>query len=453
MATLQRVLNLVLATLGVTAGAAFLCFVFNSVAHAQWISPSFWKQHDETITISTVAQSVYEGDCSGAFTIQNNNWLGVAAKPPANVTVSLSGTNVTFYSNNSCSLAITTTTIATYATSMTVYFVATTTGSLTITASTTSPYHYPNSTSQTETITTNPFVWTGGGADANWTTAANWSGGAAPGSSDTAVFDGTCSTNCSPTINANISLAGIRLESGYAGTITQGSASSVTVQDFIQFAGAYVGSAGGMTASVNFSLDGGSFTSGAQTITANSGWGIHSGTQNLTGSTFYFTGTAGMWAGAITYDNVEFGGSSVSNSTSPMNISGNLTILTTQTDSGTYNVAGNLTLTGGLGTGSATIVLNGTSAQTVSSTLAWPSGGIKDSNTTAVVTQSSAMSAGTSSGLTLSSSSASWNMAGYALTVNTLTLNGGTITKNGGTLTVGGTVVGTGSLYGGTVNP
>src|SRR3954464_9544422 len=33
-------------------------------------------------------------------------------------------------------------------------------------------------------------VWNGGGADDNWTTAANWVGGAAPVAGDVVVFDG-----------------------------------------------------------------------------------------------------------------------------------------------------------------------------------------------------------------------------------------------------------------------
>jgi hypothetical protein len=45
------------------------------------------------------------------------------------------------------------------------------------------------------------------------------------------------------------------------------------------------------------------------------------------------------------------------------------------------------------------------------------------------------------------------DMAGFALTVKSLSLNGTVVTKGGGVLTVNGSVAGTGSLFGGTVNP
>ncbi len=699
------------------------------IAHAQWLTPAFWKRHTPTLVITTATQSIAEGLCSGAFTIETTTVPGTVVKPSSTVTVNLSGpAGVTFYSDPMCSQTTTTTLIATTATSNTVYFVDTSVSSPTLTVSATG---YVGAT-QTETVNTNNFVWTGAGADANWTTAANWSGGVAPGSWNVALFDGTCTSNCSPTINANISVAGIRMASTYAGTITQGSGYTValgtqnSLYGFVELAGTFIGSTAGL--SIYHSVfAGGTFTAGAQTITltgggANEGWYVYSGaTVNMAGSTLYFDVGGGNYdisPSTVTYNNVEFGGGGdawiaganpmiiagnvTTNSTSgwtvnggTLDISGNVTLTNyggtdpwnmatwvfdgsgTQTisstasgeigtvkfdstgtvsilnpltvtgswyytagtvnlngngitfksaanynvsnaiaftnltlsatgtlsatanpitvsgdltiASGTYNatmdVAGNLTVSGGNnangyakivldGSGTQTVTqtggsipsinfdsagtvsvasaltvmgswtytagtvnlngygvtfdiqnynfysitpgslafnnltfdyltsqyitlnanltvngnltiagtntnsidghvldvtgnvtftgnaagttainLDGTSAQTVSGSATWPSGGVTDSNTAAAITQSTAMNSGASSGLTLSAATASWDMAGYALTVVNLTLNGGTITKGGGTLTVNGTVVGTGSLYGGTVNP
>ena len=58
----------------------------------------------------------------------------------------------------------------------------------------------------------------GGGADTKWNTATNWSGDATPGTGDIATFDGTSTNNA--TINVNIDVAGIDINSGYTGTIT-----------------------------------------------------------------------------------------------------------------------------------------------------------------------------------------------------------------------------------------
>nr|MBP9752010.1 hypothetical protein [Candidatus Moranbacteria bacterium] len=79
-------------------------------------------------------------------------------------------------------------------------------------------------------------TWDGGGVDGtcggagtanNWSCAANWSGDTAPTSNDIALFDGTSTKNA--TINANISVAGIDINTGYTGTITQSGSYTVTV--------------------------------------------------------------------------------------------------------------------------------------------------------------------------------------------------------------------------------
>jgi hypothetical protein len=69
----------------------------------------------------------------------------------------------------------------------------------------------------------------GGGADHNWSNPLNWSGDTIPGSGDIALFDST-STNDS-TIDAGFagSVAGIQINSGYTGSITQAAGVILTV--------------------------------------------------------------------------------------------------------------------------------------------------------------------------------------------------------------------------------
>lgn len=63
-------------------------------------------------------------------------------------------------------------------------------------------------------------TWDNGGGDNLWSTDANWSDNTEPGSGDIALFNATSITNCN--IDANINIAGIDVQSGYTGTITQG---------------------------------------------------------------------------------------------------------------------------------------------------------------------------------------------------------------------------------------
>jgi len=85
-----------------------------------------------------------------------------------------------------------------------------------------------------------PYTWTGQGADANWSTTGNWCGsvnatytactgaGPLPATSDTVIFDGTCTSgNCSATNDlASITIDSLVLDQDYAGTVTQAAAST-----------------------------------------------------------------------------------------------------------------------------------------------------------------------------------------------------------------------------------
>jgi len=105
-------------------------------------------------------------------------------------------------------------------------------------------------------------VWDGGGSNAKWSTAANWAGDIAPSTTDVAVFDGTCSSNCSPTMDVNVNVLGISITSGYSATITQQSRVRVTVgsSGYSQAGGAFVGGDNKFSVNGSFTLSGGTFT-------------------------------------------------------------------------------------------------------------------------------------------------------------------------------------------------
>ena len=130
-------------------------------------------------------------------------------------------------------------------------------------------------------------VWTGGGADAAWSTAANWRGGKVPNTtSEIAVFDGTCTTNCSPHITANLTAFSIIMDSTYAGTIFQDSGKTLSVSNTWTInGGTFSGGDSAIVVTNLFIQSGGTFTASTGTTTFN--WY----TTSLLGGTF--NGTAG----------------------------------------------------------------------------------------------------------------------------------------------------------------
>jgi hypothetical protein len=241
-----------------------IIFVFLSStpdAGAQLFATSFWKHRVPLLAFTTSAQTLLTSACSGSVTVQNRNASNVAANVTSNLTVTMGGAGLSFYSDVFCSSPISTVTIGTGTNSASFYFIGSIAGVANLTAAATSY----ETISQTETLTTNPFVWIGGGGDALWSTAANWSGGAAPGAADIAVFDGTCMSNCSPTISAGISISAVRMLLGYSGTITQNAGFTIALSNgtwgWVQNAGTFLGGTSNITLSGAFAILGGNFTS------------------------------------------------------------------------------------------------------------------------------------------------------------------------------------------------
>lgn len=185
------------------------------------------------------------------------------------------------------------------------------------------PEHYPRSplTHRVVTVTTVTLLllltpslthaatkyWVGGSGDNVGTNANDWSnsdpgscndgGGDAstvPGSSDIAVFDADCDNNA--TIAATLSVAGIQINSGYTGTVTQNDTIAVTVgsSNYSQADGTFTGAATSGNIDVNgtYSLSGGTFTSTRDTLFVSSTFTIsgsptfthNSGTVELDGA-------------------------------------------------------------------------------------------------------------------------------------------------------------------------
>lgn len=364
-------------------GCAFL-----SSHSALGVNPTFFghnQARSSVLRFTTSSQSLYKGNCSAVVTVETDDAWGAAASVGSDLTVNLSGTGSTiFYSDSSCTNVISSVTVTTGTSTANFYFVANAVGSATITASA-SGYSGAN---QAATLSLDPFTWTGGGANATWSTAANWSGGVAPGSSDVARFDDSCSSNCSPVLGANVSIAGLKIFSSYTGTITQGTYTlTIGSSGFSQLGGTFAGGSGSITLNGPMSLKGGSFTSTSGTLTianniaGGNSWTVSgSPTFSANGGTINFGLTAGsgtltITPGSIVYNNVIVTGWGTTTGSGTMTVNGNLTFkglhsgAPATVTSLAFAVAGNLSAeTGGMSTGStATIALTGNpSGQTIS---------------------------------------------------------------------------------------
>lgn len=245
-----------------------------------------------------------------------------------------------------------------------------------------------------------PYTWVGYGTDANWTTPQNWSDNAAPGLSDTARFiTSACSSNCSPTINTSISIGGISVDATYPGTITQAPGQAIIVGSagWTQAGGTFVGNNANITINSTFSLTGGTFTSTSAQMLVTSGFVSVGGTFLHNNGLLRFDNN-GIVAANSTINvsvpanlelwNLQYsGGYNSSNGTYKVNLaSGSFNVLsdfrigltvagalgTIYASGGSIEVKGNLILDPSAkleaNTNPSNVILNGTGAQTYSST-------------------------------------------------------------------------------------
>ncbi|MFO0416876.1 MAG: SUMF1/EgtB/PvdO family nonheme iron enzyme [Pseudomonadota bacterium] len=118
--------------------------------------------------------------------------------------------------------------------------------------------------------------------------AANWSltnpgsctggGAGVPTSADRIIFDKDCDIPAS--IDSNLSVAGLMIESGYTGTVTQEAGVTLTVgtDHFSMSGGTFMGSAASIDINGDFTVSGGNFTSTSGTLFAGKGFAITGGT-------------------------------------------------------------------------------------------------------------------------------------------------------------------------------
>ena len=130
----------------------------------------------------------------------------------------------------------------------------------------------------------------GGNIDdtANWASSdpASCTGGGAsvPGASDVAIFDPDCDN--SATVNANWSVQGINIQSGYSGTVTQSGSNTLTVGsgNYVQADGTFTGGSGTITVNGSLTLSSGSFANSSGGMTVSGDLAVNGGTLSGTGS-------------------------------------------------------------------------------------------------------------------------------------------------------------------------
>lgn len=348
---------------------------------------AFNKAQQSKLVITTAAQNVFIGNCSGGVTVQSQSPSGAPQSPASNLVVNLSSTgSMQFFSDSMCTSTISTVTIIPGSSSKSFYFMLTAVGSETISAAA-SGYV---SASQLETATTNPFVWTGGGGNANWNNGANWSGGISPSTtSHFAIFDSTCASNCSPTINVSLSIGGVRINSGYAGTITLAAGNSLTIdtKGWVQAAGSFVGGNSSITLNGGSKVSSGNFTSTSGTLTINKDFIFTGGSYTHNSGKVIFSGTGYPTTyslNSLIFNNVDFVENAWGNidfAGTTFTINGNLKLEAMTgcnayctLDNGTVNVKGNVNIVNDGYFGAALIKLTGASNQTIDGSLSNASG-------------------------------------------------------------------------------
>jgi hypothetical protein len=108
-----------------------------------------------------------------------------------------------------------------------------------------------------------PSVWTGLGSTNNWSDAANWSTGVAPGSGATVVFNATSSKDAVVDASFAGAVSIVQINSGYGGT--------VSLSRNLIVAGAFTEAAGAFSAGVSTLFVGGDLTATGGTFSAGTG--------------------------------------------------------------------------------------------------------------------------------------------------------------------------------------
>ena len=293
-----------------------------------------------------------------------------------------------------------------------------------------------------------------GSAGGNTSDTANWSatsgnacgvggGASVPGTSDIAVFNTECDN--SATINANLDVAGIDINTGYTGTITQNTLITVTVgaSDYNQADGTFAGGDAAIDINDPFILSGGTFTSTSGTMTVDDSFTISgSPTFDANGGTVTFDGSGGA---TLACNNVTFNATTINkdavNSTVTINSDCNLPL---GADPTVTSARATLVLNGTL-TGTGTLTLNNTN-----------SAGSFQLNAGAVLSGFDGLAMTGTNAHNFIIAGATFNAGSYTTfdLDYAFTLSSGSFTAPSGTMTVGGSFTISGGTFdanGGTV--
>jgi hypothetical protein len=300
-------------------------------------------------------------------------------------------------------------------------------------------------------------TWTGT-VSSSWNNASNWSGGI-PGAGDVATFDNTC-TNCNVTIDAAVNVAGFNMTGTYTGTITQSGSNTITVgaSGWTHAGGTFTANGSAITINGPYAQTGGTFNAGSSTISVTGNWTETSGTWNAATSTLQllnngYGGSHTITPGSVSYYNASFDTwNNIFTLAADMTVSHNLTISGSAYEcillGSTIFVGGNLDVSTGSGIrndSTTAIVINGTGAQTLSSTGggAWKNITVNKSSGTLEVSTSIDTQATT---FTLTSGVVSLQ-SGTTLSIGALSVASlGTLIGNNASLTLAGNVTNAGSI-------
>lgn len=256
-------------------------------------------------------------------------------------------------------------------------------------------------------------TWTGAGADNNWSTSGNWTGGTGvPTSADAVVFSGDTATYPNADKDSTWDSSGpatvksVDFQSGYAGNATI-SKSSVTVAGSYTWAGTGTFSAG--TGTITFSANG-TFTPGGATY--------NNITAKVNNNTITTSGTA-----------------TIAGDVSITSVSGGL-VLT----SGTWNVSGNVSSVSGVNASTTVIAFVGTGNQSISNGT-YPSITVNKSSGTLSLSGTISMSGvwtHTAGTVDAGTSTVSFKYSNGTFTPGTMSFYNLSMTSNNNTITLSG---------------
>ncbi len=199
-------------------------------------------------------------------------------------------------------------------------------------------------------------TWTGG-AGTNWSNPANWAGGAVPGAQDTAVFDNTSGTHNVAVVDVGFTgpIAGLNINPTWGGEITI--ANPLTVTGTFSQAGGTVDGAATLTLAGTATWSAGTMSgSGTTLVTAAGTLALSSGSDKvLSGRTLTNLGTI-TWTGGNLLGN---GGGVLNNrSGATIDLQTNARFYNTNGPAATFFNAGTFQKSAGPGTGSIEVPLN-----------------------------------------------------------------------------------------------